>query len=108
MTVAACIDTAAKLFHLPRRVFLSQCRDTECCKARFAVMWVARERLNYSYPQIGRFLGGRDHTTIISGYKRAVELREADSVYRAITDAMLIMELPVECPCCGKPIAEAV
>src|SRR3546814_782781 len=32
---------------------------------RFAVIWVARNALPYSYPQIARVLGDRDPTTIL-------------------------------------------
>lgn len=44
---------------------------------RFAVMKVARER-GKSLPQIGRILGHRDHTSIMHGIRRAVELEAAD------------------------------
>lgn len=30
-------------------------------------MWVLRERFELSYPEIGRVMNGRDHTTILNG-----------------------------------------
>ena len=35
--------------------------------ARQDAYWRVRERLGWSYPHIGRFFGGRDHTTILHG-----------------------------------------
>jgi len=38
--------------------------------ARFHAMAELRTRLNWSYPRIGRLLGGRDHTAVMHGVKR--------------------------------------
>lgn len=35
--------------------------------ARGAFYWLARHLTPRSYPEIGRFLGGRDHSTVIHG-----------------------------------------
>ena len=36
--------------------------------ARRAVVYELRETLGWSFPQIGRFLGGRHHTTVLRAY----------------------------------------
>lgn len=46
-----------------------QRRTRDLVRLRWAVAWLARAR-GVSYPQIGRALGGRDHTTIIHGIRR--------------------------------------
>lgn len=38
-------------------------------KVRHELMYVLRVEKNWSYPQIGRFLGGRDHNTIWKGVR---------------------------------------
>lgn len=53
------------------------------CRARFALMRVASKK-GYSTPQIGRALGGRDHTTILHGLKRAAELSAADREFAGL------------------------
>jgi hypothetical protein len=43
---------------------------------RYAAMAMLQERLGWSSPKIGKLLGGRDHSTVITGIKRAKGLRE--------------------------------
>jgi chromosomal replication initiator protein len=48
-------------------------------------MYITRERLKLSYPDIGRRFGGKDHTTVISGYRKIQGLMETDEqVQRAV------------------------
>lgn len=55
-------------------------------RARFAVYWLSVHALQLSLPQIGRRLSNRDHTTVLSGCRRAAELRETDPAFRMMTD----------------------
>jgi chromosomal replication initiator protein len=55
---------------------LSNRRNAELVFARHAVMYWACRRTGLSLPQIGRLLGGRDHTTILHG-KRAYVAKRA-------------------------------
>ena len=54
--------------------------------ARFACYWLLSERLRYSRSKIGRTLR-RDHTSVISGIRRAREFYEHDADWRAKFDA---------------------
>lgn len=47
------------------------CRTARVCKARHEFMRGAYERGLGSLQQIGRFLGGRHHTTVLHGIRRA-------------------------------------
>ncbi|MCA0358715.1 MAG: hypothetical protein LCH78_18025 [Proteobacteria bacterium] len=38
--------------------------------ARQHAMWLMHQQPHLSMPQIGKFLGGRDHTTILHGIRR--------------------------------------
>ena len=46
--------------------------------ARHVAMYLARELAGMSLPQIGRALGGRDHTTVMHGYNKIAALFEKD------------------------------
>jgi len=49
-------------------------------------MFLIREEIGASLPQIGAMLGGRDHTTILYGCKRIADLIEEDmNLRREIT-----------------------
>jgi chromosomal replication initiator protein len=44
-------------------------------------MYLARQLTKMSYPQIGRRLGGRDHTTILHGNRKITKmLRETNTM----------------------------
>lgn len=45
------------------------------CRVRWTVIWLCRELTDASYPQIGQAMR-RDHTTILHGYRRALEIRD--------------------------------
>jgi chromosomal replication initiator protein len=58
-------ETAAK-HELSVEVLKGASRKTKHILARHEACYLLREA-GYSYPQIGRFLGGRDHTTAMNG-----------------------------------------
>ncbi|OGG62555.1 hypothetical protein A3I46_03395 [Candidatus Kaiserbacteria bacterium RIFCSPLOWO2_02_FULL_54_13] len=45
-------------------------RRHEIVQARQIIMYLLREYAGMSFPAIGRLIGGRDHTTVIHGYKK--------------------------------------
>jgi len=62
-------------------------RSYHLCRPRWAVM-AAMHRAGWSTPQIGHMLGGRDHTTVLHGIKRARELERTDARFAALLDAV--------------------
>ncbi len=52
-------------------------------RARPVLMFLAREHTTLSLPQIGRRLGGRDHTTVIHSCRKIGHLRDIDPEMRA-------------------------
>jgi chromosomal replication initiation ATPase DnaA len=70
------------------QLIMSGSRVLEHALARFVVIWVARESRAVNYSRIGRVLG-RDHSTIMHGEQRAIELRKINPDFRALTDTLL-------------------
>lgn len=64
-------------------------RTAGTSRIRIAIYWVAREGLGYAYNRIGSRIGDRDHTTVISGCRRAEEMRRCDPAFRMLTDRLL-------------------
>ena len=59
-------------------VTLSEMQDSGRAKRvsfpRQVAMYLARTETDESFPTIGDYLGGRDHTTILYGYEKVAEL----------------------------------
>lgn len=66
-----------RYFDLPRLHVFSPRRNARLARARQIIMYFAKELTGMSLPQIGAKLGGRDHTTIIHGHRKVVQLLSA-------------------------------
>lgn len=55
-----------------------QSRQRQVALARQIAMAMCRNMMSFSLPEIGRFFGGRDHTTVLSSIRKIDELRESD------------------------------
>lgn len=53
---------------------------------RQELMWALYDTGRYSMPQIGRFIGGRDHTTALHGIRRHEERLAAPDVTQPLSD----------------------
>jgi chromosomal replication initiator protein len=49
---------------------------------RQVAMYILREEVNVSLPQIGEVLGGRDHTTVLYACEKVADLMERDDRLR--------------------------
>lgn len=72
------LDVVGSVFGAESEAILSRNRSKTVALARQVVMYLLRTEENYSYPQIGEFLGGRDHSTIIHGIEKIVGLLKCD------------------------------
>lgn len=68
---------------------ISAQRNQRVSRPRFAAYHFMRHILNWSLPQVGRPLANRDHTTILSGLRRAEWLLVNDADWRQRYDAAL-------------------
>ncbi len=60
-------------------------KTTTLVRARWALMLALRDR-GMSYSRIGHWLGGRDHSTVISGCRRGEALTEVDDDFVRLRD----------------------
>lgn len=74
------INECAKLFGVHPRDLVGNTRFGFLIPARFALYKALRMRA-WSTSMIGRAIGGRDHSTILHGLKRAEYMMERDSHY---------------------------
>lgn len=75
-------------FHLKSIDLTSKDRHKSIAFARHVAMYLCKQRLKCSFPEIGRAFGNRDHTTVMSAVRKIQELRAQDPELRAHLDAL--------------------
>jgi len=76
---------AAEYFGIGLRDLRSERRHRAIALPRMVAMFVSREKLKLSYPDIGMRFGGKDHTTVMNAHRRVGAMAETDeNVKRAI------------------------
>ncbi len=75
-------------FKLRSTDLLSQDRHKSIAFARHVAMYLCKQRLKCSFPELGRAFGNRDHTTVISAVRKVGALRTSDPEVRAHLEAI--------------------
>lgn len=79
------LDVVAEHFHVSPDDIISSKRQSEIVLPRQIVMYLCRDTGKFSLKNIGKFLGGRDHTTIIHGAdKIEAEMGKSESLSSTI------------------------
>jgi chromosomal replication initiator protein len=69
----------ARYFNLRLADLKSPSRKKAIVSARNLAVFLARELTQQSLEQIGTYFGGRDHTTILHGYRKTADLAKSDA-----------------------------
>jgi hypothetical protein len=77
------LDRVAKYFNLRPLDIIAPRRTANVVRPRQIVMFFAKICTPRSFPEIGRRLGGRDHTTILHGVRVIEKLRGTDTAVAA-------------------------
>jgi chromosomal replication initiator protein len=79
------LDAAAQEFGVERAALLARDRRPAVAIARQVAMFLARELTPHSLPEIGRGVGGRNHTTVLHAVNRvSAAMHSDDSVRSAV------------------------
>jgi chromosomal replication initiator protein len=76
------VSLVARTFGLTPDRLRGRDRSQEVALPRQVAMYLMREEANFSLPQIGEALGGRDHTTIMYGCEKVADMLERDDHLR--------------------------
>jgi len=82
LTTELVIHTSADYFGLQPETLLGKKRDKSVALARHVAMYLMREEMDASWTDIGRALGGRDHSTVLHGHQKISTEIEASSALR--------------------------
>ncbi|HSQ63100.1 MAG TPA: chromosomal replication initiator protein DnaA, partial [Polyangiaceae bacterium] len=75
-------------FKLRSADLLSKDRHKSVAFARHVAMYLCKQRLKCSFPELGRAFGNRDHTTVMSAVRKVESLRTNDPEVRAHLEAI--------------------
>ena len=79
------VDLVARKYNLTADKLLGRDRTKDVAFSRQVAMYLLREEANFSFPQIGEALGGRDHSTVMSAIKKiADQIKHDDRLQRDI------------------------
>lgn len=78
VTLAKIAESVANFYSITMDDLLKQSRRKEYVKPRQTAMYIARKELGSSFPSIGEFFGGRDHTTVMHGVEKVEKAVDAN------------------------------
>ncbi len=67
------IKAVANYYNVETSDLLGKNRVKELVYPRHIAMYLLKTKLNYSYPQVGQALGGRDHTTVMHAVNKIIK-----------------------------------
>ena len=86
LTADIVVDLVCRLFRVNEMAIIAAGRQVDVSRARQIIMYLLRTDLFLSYPVIGGFLGGRDHTTIMHGVSKiSEELEKGSELQQTLT-----------------------
>lgn len=75
-------------FRITNTDLMSKDRHKSVAFARQVAMYLCRQRLKCSFPELGRAFGNRDHTTVMSAVRRVEKMIEEDPQVNAHLEAI--------------------
>jgi len=82
LTVRSIARAVSAYYRIGWNDLASPRRTSNIVRARQVLIFLAREHTTLSLPQIGRRVGGRDHTTVLHSCRKIAFLRDADPELR--------------------------
>jgi len=103
VTPEAIMRAVASFYRLTEEELTGPSRSRRIARPRQVAMYLMRQETNASLPQIGKKLGGRDHTTAIHACTRIITLMDEDENLRREVQAIreqLYRKAPLRQPVC--------
>ena len=89
VTPSQILEATAQAYNFSIDDIRGPSRSRPLVAARQMAMYLMRELTDYSFPDIAKELGGRDHTTVIHGWRKvASQMGDKKQIYDQVTDLM--------------------
>jgi chromosomal replication initiator protein len=72
------IETVSKYYQVGKRLLLGESRARPIARPRQILMYLLRTHLGISLEEVGRIVGGRDHTTVMHAVEKVTQLATQD------------------------------
>lgn len=82
LSLQTIMEHVSSEFHISIRDIKSERNSLDNVRARQAFYYLARHLTPRSFPQIAKFAGKHDHTTVMKGVKACAQRMDADPDYR--------------------------
>ncbi len=89
VTLNKIAESVANFYSITLEDLLKQSRRKEYVKPRQTAMYIARKELGSSFPSIGEFFGGRDHTTVMHGVEKVEKAVNANDEIKQEVELIL-------------------
>jgi chromosomal replication initiation ATPase DnaA len=80
------------VFNVTSEGLFNQERTAHLVEARFAAYWMLRRTFKWSLPHIAKIMRRKDHTTVMHGINRAIELRNTNHAYHDKTEQLVELQ----------------
>ena len=88
VTIPYILEVVSDHFGISTNDILSKKKDAEIVYPRQIVMYLAKELTQTPLRNIGQFLGGRDHTTVLHGKRKIEEQLQTDENLRNVMEVL--------------------
>lgn len=84
LSIGRIIDVVATYHGMRAKDLTGPSRQRQITRARQIAMFLARQHLQMSLPELGRAFGGRDHTTVLASVQKIDQSRRDDASLQAL------------------------
>ena len=89
LTPSLILRTVAEYFHLSPEELTGRKKEPQVIQARQLAIYLMREKTGCPLQSIGTLMGGRDHSTILHGYRKIAKQLETDQKLQSDLQAIL-------------------
>ena len=82
-------EMVAEFYNISMEDLLKESRKKEFVKPRQVAMYIIRKELDNSFPSIGDFFGGRDHTTVMHAVEKVENLVSTKESFKQEVDLIM-------------------
>ena len=89
VTLKRCIGVVSARYGIFEHLLLQDDRRTEVVRARWILFYVVKTVKKWSYPEIGRRVGNRDHSTVLNGCRKTIARMQKNSAFKAEVEGVI-------------------